>query len=498
MSLYNTFKYGDGTKYGATPSDELPGLLWTFIVDWDGDGYYTGENEATRMTSLSVSRGRDNLVKANGKGWERYKPGTATVIVDNSDGRYDPWNTSSPLYPNVTPGKFVRIKAKDVSDGSNYNVMHGIISNIQPYNKGGIRKAIISVTDGLQWLRDRKVRMGLRQNDTFGGAINHIVRTLTDFPTDQWPVSNPNNGHTFDKAWSWDFDALTAIEHLCDFEAGQFLHDRFGNITWFYRNYTHSGSLTISEEELLRDIQIPQPWDVVRNSIILTSYERFTFNVNTTLWELGDNTFIPSGGEVNFDVRFEYTPSTHVVGDICGANVSYSLEVNANEGGGGTDLTGGCSVLVNNNEIGPGMEIIVRNGGPTDGYIQELIATGDVIYAPYATTVRFEDSTSKALYGTRTMEIDNKWLTGPTDNIDYAEWVLSQLKDPKKFPIVQIEDRPSIQFSRDIFRDRIQFTSPTLGITGDFRIGKIEHNWVKENGSATRTVWKLEPYLTSF
>lgn len=56
-----------------------------------------------------------------------------------------------------------------------------------------------------------------------------------------------------------------------------------------------------------------------------------------------------------------------------------------------------------------------------------------------------------------------------------------------------------MQFGRDLYRDRITLNAPTFGISGEyFRIGKIEHRWLRENGQAIRTLWKLEPYLTAF
>ena len=49
---YGIAKYGS-FKYGSGPT--IDNLLWGIIVDWDGDGYFTGENEASHVISFRSS-----------------------------------------------------------------------------------------------------------------------------------------------------------------------------------------------------------------------------------------------------------------------------------------------------------------------------------------------------------------------------------------------------------------------------------------------------------
>ena len=60
-------KYGELTdlkysefKYGITASDNL---LWAIEVDWDNDGLFDGQNEATYTYDFQSSRGRDYYIK---------------------------------------------------------------------------------------------------------------------------------------------------------------------------------------------------------------------------------------------------------------------------------------------------------------------------------------------------------------------------------------------------------------------------------------------------
>src|SRR3990167_9369781 len=147
MPRYGTFLYGPagtGALYGATPTEDFN--LWTFQVDWLGDLSYappsnTFNNEALRMKSLTTVRGRQHFLSKDG--FDRYEPGEAVGIFDNSDGRYDPYNTSSPLYPYVEPGRLVRILVKDGTSGTNYGVMRGVVKDIQPLLRNGVECAVI-------------------------------------------------------------------------------------------------------------------------------------------------------------------------------------------------------------------------------------------------------------------------------------------------------------------------------------------------------------------
>lgn len=105
MARYGTFKYS-AEKYGKTTTGIPNNILYSFHVDWDGDGSYDGDyNEAFRVLSWSVDRGRDSVFNPSGDGFTPYGIGTMRVTLDNKDGRYDSWNSASPLYGTSAPGK---------------------------------------------------------------------------------------------------------------------------------------------------------------------------------------------------------------------------------------------------------------------------------------------------------------------------------------------------------------------------------------------------------
>lgn len=110
MARYGTFKYSTET-YGKTTTGVPNNILYALHVDWDGDGSYDGDyNEAFRVLGWSVDRGRDSVFNPSGDGFTPYSVGTLRLTLDNKDGRYDSWNTASPLYGNLIPGKRVQFR----------------------------------------------------------------------------------------------------------------------------------------------------------------------------------------------------------------------------------------------------------------------------------------------------------------------------------------------------------------------------------------------------
>jgi len=81
-------------------------LTWKFEVKWDGTNWV---DEAARMRGLTTWRGRQHFVAPGGRGLEPMPAGEAVVPMVDVDGRYNPYNASSPLYGDIAPGKLARI-----------------------------------------------------------------------------------------------------------------------------------------------------------------------------------------------------------------------------------------------------------------------------------------------------------------------------------------------------------------------------------------------------
>ena len=484
MSLYGSFKYGTDVKYGVGVT--TGNLLWSFVVMWDG--VWWGPNEAyRRMTNLTVKRGRQNMLAAGGGGLESFGVGDLVGIFDNEDGRFDPFNVDSPLYPNVSPGKFVRIAVRDDSTGIDYGVMRGVIADIQPIRQGTKDAVRIVVHDGLQWLRDKVINVGLQQNVEKVLPFARITE-YADWPSTEWPLSALPDATIHAYYWAWNQGGYEALDEWNRAEWAVAFHGREGTLYWKPRTYSQLRTFNISQDEILTDIGRSQPWENVRTIVKTYSSPMILDTINDILWQLQTVPAILDGATFFIEPVFKW-----MEWQPCGASMTFGFTVNAQADGGGADLTGDC-VLVADSQVGEGARLWLTNNSGSDGFITDFRATGDAIYALSVDIRVVEDATAKATYGSRTLMNTSRWIADTEYAQTLGTWLLDNLKDPTTFPIIQMEDRLVNQFNPDL-HDKIILRVPKLRLRKVFRAGSIEHQWLNENGQSVKTAMQLESYL---
>jgi len=122
-------QFGTSTKFGASSS---VGRLLSFglLVDWDGDGLFDGTNEASgRMISYDFTRGREFFLDGEGSGFQEVDTGELTVVLRDTEGRYNPFNTSSPLTGLLSKNQKIRLIAYDESTAPPHAAKGGLRHN---------------------------------------------------------------------------------------------------------------------------------------------------------------------------------------------------------------------------------------------------------------------------------------------------------------------------------------------------------------------------------
>lgn len=486
---FGTFKYGGGAAgavYGTGPitSD----LLYSFLVAWDGS--YSGDNEGTRMVDFQLSRGRDVLVTDSG--FEHYRAGQVVAVFDNDDGRFDAWNTSSPLYPNILPGKFVRCLVKDGSTGTDYPLMRGIITDIQPFTRGQRRFTRIVVKDGLEWLSGQVVNLGLQENKTFGANVKEIL-DLCAIWDDEWPNGPNSVGNSIPFFWSSGKTALQAINELEDSELGTFRQRRAGTFFWSSRTTGLTTTTTVNQDEILRDIVIQQPWEAIINHARMSFNPLVSSNITDVLWALEDVPVTLLAGETfTTEVTFKHpTLGISVVADNVEPLFS---DFNVNPAGGGAQVTPLPTITLT--AAGETGILTLTNTAGSTGYLYSLEIVGDAVYAPYQDTRYADDTASQAAYGKKTMTIKTAWMQRADICQDRVDSIVANLGTPTPMPVISIENRPALQFGFDLFEHGIRLILTAWGLDETYRIGKIEHQFLNESGQSIRTIYRLEPVLT--
>ena len=481
--------YGPPRKYGAIkygPSTTT-GLLWGLLIDWDGDGIYDPGNYASLMVSCKVTRGRRNYLKSDNKGFEPMEEGLLSVVLDNSDGRFDALNISSPLYPYVRPGVNIALYVRIPGEATKRSVFTGKISDITPVSGGTYEKVTISAKDGVKWLKDQEVTKSTEVDWSVDYAIGQIL-DLAEYP---WSVDLESSSDIISYFWAWQtISAWNLIHILTDGSLGTFFIAADGTAKLYDRNRLSSPSLVIDQSDMLKEIITKQPWNVIKNNIEVRGFLRTELDSNVDLWQLsGKPAIAASGGTFTVEARFTYNGASVPVRTFLTPVAITDFLVNSAADGSGTNLTASCTITFSNPR-GEQITATVTNNSGTNGYITLLKIRGKPLEATEVSMVE-EDAASKALFGPKNFLIESQYLQNANYIEQSAAMLALMLTSKKIFPTVQFVNQPDIQFVMDLF-DIATLQIPKKGINDDYRVSYIEHNWLSDNGQEVLTRMSFE------
>jgi len=494
-------------------------LYYVLAIDWNGDGEYDA-SEADRLLRWSSSRGRSRIYQPSGNGFSPYEIGKLTLTLDNYDGRYDPWNTTGPLYGHIMPGRNVTFKVviydadDSVDSHDTYYVFTGTLVDIRV--NGHNETVDLIVEDGWRFLADWHFHRFPFQTSIYDitGEINRILVTGIVFNSETisygavilnkypWGV-NYSLGDTdsnLPNDWWWDGTAKSAIEMITFSSLGRSWIRADGKFDYGYLSEsTDAAVATFDEDILLDNIYLPMPWENMRSEVVLKGSNNIWHGAYRRLVaSLPKPVKIESGKTTNITRPYEYE-------DIRDLTCTYiwdiDVEAHASES---TDTANMTQYVQRSFE--PGFKNITMqatNTSSTDVYV----TTFDVYGGP----MELQDNTwtfeSTGLYRDSSFTLDQQWLSvtlkGSTneayiedmptsqdhrDRIDLiGNSLLNHLSQARPYPVVQMRGRWAEQFGHEL-EDKVTLSLPTFGISDDFRINKIEH----------KTVGGLQDILTTY
>lgn len=486
MAKYNTFKYGSGVLYGISANANA--TLWSIEIDWDGDGVFDGSNEATRVTHLYCKRGRDNFLSISSggvaKGFEPIRPGVLYVTLDDYDYKYNPYNTSSPLYGLIEPGKFIRVKTTDGITGTENFMFYGIISDIRPTG-GTERKVIIRAEDGLKFLGSSDASVTLQTGITVDDAISSVL-TDSNWPATQWPLSLETVNTELLPYWWAEGKSLKEIGTLSDSGLGIFFHAADGTARYYTRYHYEVPTTTITSADVLKDVSLPLPWEVQRNKIKISIHPRKLQTVSD-LWTSYRTITVTPGATVEVWGAYIYNnetpvPATNVISPV--ATTDYLM--NSNIAGTGVNLTSSLSVAIT--DFGTTAKFLLTNNHATQtGYVTLLKVRGQA-FASQST----DQSISQTGQADKILAMELDWVQSVEVSNDFSAFLLDWLSGYQKFPTIILQGRKDLQYNFDL-QDTVTLQLDALQVDENFRIGMIEHRWNNMNGQDVETKISFEP-----
>lgn len=461
-------------------------LSWTVNIDWTTAGTYDSRNDAIYMTDCHVTRGRNQYLSNSGDGFEQMRPGYCTITLDNSNGDYDPYNTSSALYPHVEPGKYIRILVD--KGAGNVPMFAGRIESIEPVGGNSNPAVIITAYDGLKQLQDTEITTSLHTAIRTGEAIDEILTTAAQWPS-IWGKSIESGADVIQYWWENGVSAYDAIDKLVQSEFGGYAVLADGTFRFKARGLSAASVVTLDQSVMLKDIQVPMPYNVVRNVVKILVHPKI-LQSTAALWTLQDTPFIEGGGSL--EVWGDYTYDGRVVGAVNTiqpvATTDYTM--NSADDGTGTSLTANFTVTAT--YFAETVKNVIANTGTAGGYVTMAKNRGWAVDAPDTSYVLVDTSGSNLK---RTFIIDTPWMQSVTKAKQAGDYLTSLLLSPNKYPRFQMESQPDYQFVPDLL-DRVAVTIGKYTINTSYLVGGIEEEWLSDNGQAVRTTIYTEPFVT--
>jgi hypothetical protein len=487
MPIYSTFKYGQ-KKYGLSNT-----LVWVLEVDWNNDGSFSGtyELETQRIVSLTIRRGRPNWLTTESDGaarLARMRPGTMQLELDNNDRRFDPFYTSSVLYPNVLPGRDVRLRVRDATADVIYTVFRGMMDDIDlmpPKEK----RVVIRVSDGWRLLADRKTTLALATSQTTDVPMGNILNDVGW--SSAWGRSLAAGADTIGYIWIDNEYAYDSLHDLVESEQGLCWVGADGKFNFLSRHdlYNRAESLTLTDDVLLDNPEVAKPWESVRNKIRVQAYP-VNLSATRTLWTLIDKPLVTPGQTITIWAEFVDTNGRRAAAsNVVTPAATTDYTMNSNSDGSGTDLT--ANFTVTPTIFSGSAKLVITNNGSTSGYVTLFQVRGKSLELQNVSAYVVDDASSQSVYGTRLLRLDLKYQQSTLVAKDLGDFLSSWMAAVKPAARVQMEARPSLQFAYDV-GTYLRYNSSYLGLNQRFRIGYIEHKSLG-NMQAIQTTWGLEP-----
>lgn len=218
-------------------------VTWTDVSDY--------------VLAVSTRRGSNRVTSPT----IRYEAGTAAIVLDNSDRRFDPTNLAGPYVAagvsQVTPMRAVRIRTGyPIPIGAGilpvYDLFRGFADEWRiSYDLPDMATVVLTATDGFKVLSnvDRAGGASVGGGELSGARINRILDSAG------WPAIDRNidAGTTAMQATTLSGNVLTELRLVEDSELGQLLMSEAGVVRFVSRGNVLSATRAINPQGTFGD-----------------------------------------------------------------------------------------------------------------------------------------------------------------------------------------------------------------------------------------------------
>lgn len=408
---------------------------WTIAIDWERNGNFTGTYDDITNRTIAGQWYLGARLPYSDISNEL----TLDLTLDNSDKRFSPENSASPIFGKVVPQRPVRIQSNDGTTTRTHWV--GWVDTIQPYvGRYGERLVQITALGAMQFLKAAETRLTLQENQRTEQIVAQLIEEVVMPPAlnGAWfldRVSNSELGAStilaetsaysdlepgiltlrmaadnwvreggFTDVAQTNFDVYHAISDITAAEHGKFFFSREGKAVFWNRHHLlQGGTPAASFDDTMTDMEYSfAGMDECKNEVIVICHPRTISAVTTdVLWTLGDSVIRVEANKP----RVVYVKYEDVNGKRVGAKqVSVT---------GLTFESGTASVTVKEQANGAELTFTSAAGAVVSG----CIVRGRKIVDSGVIEAKATDTTSIIDYGRRTLRLNLPSI----DNVDDAQ-----------------------------------------------------------------------------
>ena len=488
MTIYKpygnaAYKYGNTSRLYGDGSATDDAVHWAIEVDWFNTGSYDGSSEAAYAIGLETTAGRKQFLEVGDnrtfRGYKFPDVGTCRVTLDNTTRRFDPYNTSGDLYGNILPGRFIRVRV--TYHGVTYNVFHGNIAKITPYDTGEKNTVVLDCEDGKRWLMNGDVNIPVSTNVFQTTTARAYASSVLPSRLGVMAAPPERPGSEIPYIWTdGTVSGTAAIESIMRITYGLYWFGEDGKFyakTGYASQQPTTEAQTITEANTLKQIALPLPWEDIINATTDYYYPREPLT-DVVMWEGLEKPLIASGGSYTFFPVSTYNNET-VPSAIGSATITITANTLADGTGTNLALFGGTI----SGADATSCILTVTNFEAVSGYITSVKLTGTIYYAERKTETT-EDAASIAIYGRHRVINDSPMnpdgVYGLTTNSDL------------RYVEVQMQARPDLQFDFRLIHTAY-VDLPKYNISNLLRmIGYKSNKWLDNSGQNVLTTLRLE------
>jgi hypothetical protein len=410
-------------------------------VDWANDGSWTGTGETIdmgRVRDITCSFGRDRASQLTG----RSKAGTLRAVLDNRSGDYNQFNSDSPIYGNILPGRPVRLLGTSTTQ-SDQAIWQGYLVRITPQVfLGGDATAILEATGPLGQINLDQIEVPMVTSQRTDQVVDDILDAAGWGAGSSYRTLDTGKT-TISRYWKSSTYTVPALQEVESTEGGFIREGKNGKIIFDNRHHRLAGvgltsQATYSDASgaarvysgLTMDDPLPHIFNIFETDV--QTYTTASVAVLWTLSETGASSPpIAPGVARTYIARYPTTASANNArGVALWTTTAATTDMLANSAadGSGDNLT--SSVAIGVSKSSETMEITLTNNATATAYITKLQARGTGITADDPASIKQEDATSQTAFGKRTWPSKTKFIPDTGEALDWADYNLSIYKDP--------------------------------------------------------------------